>query len=296
MRMLALLGEKQTEKLFFPAIKFRRSQTLAEKKLTWDWPATGHKIYPSALRSFTMCPHRYIHEDVRKPPNFPIESFYKMEVGTALHKMYQECAETVEELLWEDPDFSNVITESRDLPGELTQKHKDIRPEVPVFDMFTGISGRADAVINCFGEPVVFDLKTTSVEDVQKEMKLDENKRKYWTGKYLEGCWEQYQEKLPSEDHKIQVGIYCYFMNKYKYYSKPIRKAGLGYVNLLMKAGDPRSEFETYFDFTEEMEAKIGLLLEHIGIERMAYLEGRESQCSYPQCRSHHLRRSIPID
>lgn len=297
-RLLALLGSTETEKLFFPAIRFKRNQELTQKKLNWSWKEVNYKIYPSAIRSWTMCPRRYVHEDVHKPPSFPIESYYKMEVGTYLHKMYQDCAEGIEELLWKPPSFTGVP-----LPAKLTDqmrefgkddetafrkwllyKYNEIRPEVPVFDTFSGVSGRADAVLNMRGEPVVFDIKTTSVEDAKFDPK---------TGEWELDCWNKYKKKLPSEEHKIQVSIYCYLMNKFNYYDKPVRKAGLGYVNLLMKAGESAAEFETYFDFDEAQEKKIGLLLEHLGRERRAYIENKETVCEYPLCRAHNLARTI---
>lgn len=286
-RIIAMIGGagmlQQQEKFFFPAIRFKRSQQLTEKKLKWNWAEKDHKIYPSQIKSWTMCPHRYIHTDVHKPPSFTIEALYKMEMGTYMHQMYQDCAKEIVDLLWEPPSFDGV-----EFPGqpnvikELIEKQKEINPEVPVVDWLSGVSGRADAVLNIYGKPVVFDIKTTSVEDVRKDPK---------TGEWEENRWAEYIQKLPSEEHKIQVSIYCYLMNKYVYYKQPIRKAGLGYVNLLMKQGDPNSEHEVYFDFDEEREKKIGLLLEHIGLERRNFLTGVESKCSYPQCRAHFISK-----
>lgn len=284
-RLLALLGTRQSENFFFDAVRFKRNQILTEKKVTWNWAEKDHKLYPSAIKSWTMCPHRYVHVDVHKPPSFTTEALYKMEVGTYLHRMYQECAVDIKALLWEAPDFSRVMfAAGGGNAEEFRQKYLDIFPEVPIYDLETGVSGRADAVLNIYGKPVVFDIKTTSVEDVKFDEKL---------GAWESGRWAKYIKALPSTEHQIQVSVYCYFMNKFKYYTQPIRKAGLGYVNLLMKAGEPNAEHEVYFDFTEEMEERIGLLLKHLGHERKAYLEGRESQCEYIPCRAHSLMRKI---
>jgi len=302
-RLLALVGKPTSEKFFFPAIRFQRVQALQKKKLTWSWKSVDYKVYPSGLKSWTMCPHRYVHEDVHEPPSWGIEAPYKMEVGTYLHKMFQDCANSIEEfpLLYAQPDFSKVIDPPAGSPElhrltkayeegefykdtaislekrrkiremqkagvhllglEMQSKMHDIVPEIPVYDWESGVSGRADAVLDMYGQPVVFDIKTKSVEDVRKSKKTNE---------WEENLWAEAVKKYPSEDHKIQVSVYCYLINKFKFYDKPVRKAGLGYVNLLMKAGDPNAEYEVYFDFDEEMEKRIGLLLEHISLSHAA--------------------------
>lgn len=279
-----------SEKIFFPAVRGERDRELTRKKLTHSWASRDYKLYPSSIKSLTMCPVRYVQEDVHEPPGFDLAAFYKMEVGTALHLMYQNVALKVNNLCWEDPSFLHVVDPSNPTKClEMLAKYKEGRPEVPVFDVDSGFSGRADIVMKVAGEPVVLDIKTTSCEDVQREMIKGPDGRKIWTGKWLENCWEAKKLKLPSEDHKIQVYIYCHLMNKFQYYSKPIKKAGLAYVNLLMKAGELPAEYETYLDFTPEIDAKIELLLKHLGLARTAYLEGKEIVCEYPSCRAHNL-------
>lgn len=254
---------------FFPYIRFQRQQVLREKQLNYSWEANKFKLYPSMIKSLTLCPKRYINEDVHKPPSFTIEVIYKMEVGKFLHLMLQEEAQKINNFLWDDPDFSQL----GDLAEGMKQKYEQIRPEVPVYHKESGISGRADAILRIKGEPVVFDIKTTSIDPE----------------KWADG----YTKKLPSKEHKLQVGIYCHLINKFKYYSKPVRKAGLGYLNLLYPAGSTEAEFESYFDFTEELDQRIGLLLEHLAKERTAYLAKEETECTYPYCRAHHLKDTL---
>ena len=286
-RVEAILGTGN-KNVFFPAIRYKRNQEILEKKLSWNWEATGHKIYPSGIKSWTMCPLQFIQEDVHIAPDFPLDSYYKMEVGTALHKMFQEKADEIERLLWEKPDFSNIpcpdVLNSEMLSMKnfnmdkfMRDKYKQIYPEVPMFDGESGVSGRADLILNLKGEPVVFDLKTTSVLDAQK------NKEGEWeVDRWAKAC-----KAFPKLEHRIQVCIYAHLINKFKYYSKPVKRCGLGYLNLLMPAGYEPAEFETYFDFTDELESKTANLLQHIGKHRLSYINKIEEKCTYPLCRVH---------
>jgi hypothetical protein len=254
---------KNRNNYFFSAVNSVRQKDLRKKNLEYSWKDINYKIYPSGIPSFNICPYEFIR-GLETAPIFSIESYYKMEVGTYLHKMYQTESLKAEDLLWEFPDLSTFL---RLHPNhmEINSKLVDNWPEVPVFDPDSGISGRADLVLN-FDSPVVFDIKTTSLDLYR---------------------WNTNKSKLPGEPHRVQVSIYCYLMNKYKYYSKPIKKAGLGYVNLLIPSGDSGSELEVYFDYDEEMEFKTGLLIEHLGIERKRYIDNIESQCTYPLCKNH---------
>jgi hypothetical protein len=280
-RISALLGEIDNIKHFFNAVRFVRQKELLRRKQDWSWEKTGFKIYPTSLKSFTMCPHRFVREDVHKPPGYNMDALCRMEVGKSLHTMYQTEILQLPNILWELPDFSCYTQEVAD---KQKMKLEEIWPEVPILCTKSGISGRADAVLNIFGEPVVFDIKTTSVADVQKELDKEGN----WTGNWLENCWQEYiKQNLPSKQHEMQVFIYCHLMNKLGFYKKKIRKAALGYINLLMDSTNESAEHEVYFDFTEETEAKVELLVEHLALERYNYLEGIDSSCSYPACRAH---------
>lgn len=284
-RFLKPLGTDNNEKHFFNAIRFKRQQDLAQRKLDYTWKGNGHKLYPSSIKSLTMCPLRFIQEDVHKPPSFTPQVVYSLEIGKAVHSMFQTEALSIPGLLHQEPDYSQYALVHPGLVAEMKKKRKAIHPEVPVVDPLSGISGRADLILTLWNGPVVFDIKTTSVED----LKVSEDKSEILdSDRWLEKC-----KSLPSEEHKLQVGIYCYLINKFQLYPQKVRKAGLGYVNLLLKPGDPAAEYEVYFDFTEELEQKIGTLIEHLGKHRQAYFDGQESTCEYPLCRAHNLRKTL---
>lgn len=270
--LLAQLAAKDTNKNFFNAVRYKRQQDLVERKMFHSWEKNSHKLYPSSIKSLTMCPHRFIQEDVHKPPSFTPQVVYSLELGKAVHNMLQTEGDKIEGLYWAEPDYSQYALTSYNLMMEMMEKRKLIHPEVPVWDPLSGISGRADMVLDLGGEPVVFDIKTTSVEPDK---------------------WATKTADLPSEEHKIQVGIYCHLMNKFKLYSKPVRKGGLGYLNMLLKPGDPDAEYEVYFDFDSAFEQRIALLVEHLGIQRQQYLSGHESKCEYPYCRAHNLKKTL---
>lgn len=242
-----------------------------------------------------MCPKRFVDVDVHKPPGFEIPSVYKMEVGKALHAMFQDEALNLEtaalakavgeeiperyaeavdlyirkmyrmdalksdkSLLWAPPRLTDPV---------LIEKLKTSWPEVPVHDLESGISGRADLILNDDDSPCVLDLKTTSVKP---------------------DLWESFTSKPISKAHELQVGLYAHLMNKYEYYDKKITKIGLGYINLLMPPGEENSEYEVYITYTEKMDNDIAELIKHLKIQRDAYMkEGVTVECTYPRCKAH---------
>lgn len=254
---------KDRENKFFSSIRYLREHNLKISRSNYSWSSYKYKIYPSSLSSFGMCPKKFIEEDVHVAPNFSIDQSYKMEVGTALHRMYQlDALKTT--MLWEAPSFTIFEEEHRNI---LQEKLDANWPEVPIYDAESGISGRADLVLNIDGEPVVFDIKTTSMD---KER------------------WKTYkEEKLPHQAHIVQVSLYIYFMNLYKYYTKKITKGALGYVNIAMAPGEENSEKEKYFEYTPEIEMKVDHLVSALSNHREAFLKEKKLDCSYIYCNTH---------
>lgn len=245
------------DSIFFPIIRFNREKAISNKIKLYSWEANDFKIYPSSL-SFDMCPYTYIQEDVHKYKDLGIDISYRAEVGKYLHQMFQDESKDIPDLLWEKPN----------VPDDLKVKLDTYWPEVPIWDKLTGISGRADLVLNNKGKPVVFDIKTTSVQP---------------------SSWEYTISKLPSDYHKCQVCIYIYYMNKYKYYDVKIEEGRLGYVNLLLPAGASGSEVEVSFKYTDELEQAVELLIEHLIKEKTLFLNKKPSSCTYPNCKLHKL-------
>ena len=254
---------KDRNNKFFSSIRTIREADLKRSRETYTWASYNHKLYPSSFRSFSMCPKRFIEEDVHKPPMFTIDQAYKMEIGTALHRMYQTEVLKHDSILWTKPVFTSHPNEL-----ELIKKIEHNWPEVPVYDPESGISGRADAVLNLENEIVVFDIKTTSVP---------------------KDNWDTYKSnRLPGAAHIVQVCTYIYLMNKYSYYHKKIKKGGLGYVNIAMSPGEEGSEFEYYFDYTDEMEENIRLLIEALAKHRSMFLQDKNIDCFYKNCGVHN--------
>lgn len=242
-----------------------------------------------------MCPKRFIEEDVHKPLFFELPTVYKMEVGKIIHEMLQNEAllfdykemETLlediseayltaldtyigymykretkgcKDLLWERP---------RDLGEMLEKKLEKAWPEVPGFCPESGFSFRSDLTLNIDNEPVIVDIKTTSV---------------------LPHLWEKHKETLPLPEHILQTRFYRHFFNLHNYYNKKINKTGLAYVNLLMPTGSEGSEHEVYQMFKEGPDLEIELLIKHLIIHRSAWLYDKENkyrECTYPSCKEH---------
>lgn len=258
---------KDRNNKFFSTIRQIRELDLKESRESYSWKSYNYKLYPSSFRSFYMCPKKFIEEDVHKAPSFTIDQAYKMEIGSALHRMYQTEILKNPSILWEPPELKTEL---------LKKKLNDNWPEVPVYDPESGVSGRADLVLNISDEIVVFDIKTTSVD---------------------KSLWESYKtDRLPSSSHIIQVATYIYLMNKYKYYKKKIKRGALGYVNIAMLPGEDNSEHEYYFDYTDKMEEMIEKLLGCFILHRNAYINGQQNlECTYEYC-STHFNKGIKND
>src|SRR5258708_1704002 len=100
------LQQKEKSNIFFSALRFRRAVRLRETQQNYKWE-DPYKIYPSSLKSITMCPKKFIEEDVHKAPNFDLPVVYKMEVGKIIHELIQNQAMDINsqealELLAED--------------------------------------------------------------------------------------------------------------------------------------------------------------------------------------------------
>lgn len=244
---------------FFTQVRDEFSRQIDERKEGYNWGVCEYKIYPSThIQSFVQCPKETIQVKVHEAPNYGIDTKYSFAYGSALHNVYQGAAKTSPTMLYDKPN----------LPAELQDKAKWIWPEVPVQDLPSGTSGRADLVLRMDDEPVPFELKTTA---------SDRDK------------WIEDRRKKPNSNHKVQVAIYAHIMNRDNYYDKKIRKCGCGYINFTYAApGFFENEYEVYFDFTNEMDEKIGSMLEHLALQRDAYLAGEDIPCTFPFCRRHN--------
>ncbi len=274
---------------FFSAIRTHRAVGLNKRKLDHSWKGQGYKIYPSSIKSLDMCPKKYVEEIVHKPPAFPLDTIYLMELGKAMHSMFQdECVE------WDKEIVEGVAAEylegvdayvramykkeassinkflyprPRDLGPMLEEKYAKLFPEVPGYDEESGFSFRCDLVLNIDDHPAILDIKTTS---------MDPN---------------QWKNPSPSEEHKLQVRFYGYFMNKHKYYDKPIKKIGLAYINLLMRSGSVGSEYE-WWDTLEGEDVEVENLIKHLTIHRNAAINGTIEECNYNKCSIHKEQNS----
>ncbi len=203
----------------------------------------------------TELPKEFVEEAMKS-----IVSDYLEVIDQYIRTMYKREALQCEELLWERP---------RDLGEEQEAKMAKSWPEIPLFDEESGISLRTDLVINEDGEPVILDLKTTSIEN-----------DRWYSG---------YMDRLPDSAHELQVRIYRYLFNKHNYYKKKVRKVGLGYINLLVKHGMERQEHEVYKDMGEDEDLEVKELISHLSLQRSNWIkEGKTLPCTYGKCGKHN--------
>ncbi len=285
---------KERHNVFFNAINFSRAVEQRRRKKAHSWKEVNYKIYPSSIKSLTMCPKRYVEEDVHKAPSFALSAIYKMEIGKTVHTLLQDEAlrfdpaamvEVLNDMAESYAEALQVYTSTmykvgaKDQVGllygrptvlpELQSKLDKNWPEVPGYDPPSGFSFRSDLVLNKNDYPAVLDIKTTAIEADR---------------------WDFYKEDLPQPEHLLQVRFYRYFFNKHKYYDKLIREIGLGYVNLLMPQGSDGSEHETWYDFGETEDQEIKELTECLGAHREVYIksDGKETRdCFYSKCAAH---------
>ena len=296
MLLKSLLKGKHLGHILFPQVREEISKNQAKRTREFKW---DEKIHPSSGLTFEMCPHDHIRKMV-EAKEFPLSTIYKMEHGTVIHEWIQNKLKWRKDCLWEKPILAR----------ELIPKLESIWPEVPIEDNETGFSGKIDCILKYKDEPVLVDIKTTSVDPKMSQRdlftyvdehllpaigvsiskkSLSEIVDKYKALKQastIDG-WVTYCEKeLPKPTHKGQVCVYAYLVNRLKYYTKPIRKIGIAYLNLT-RFGEISGEKEFYYDFDKELEEKTGLLIHHLALERRAFLDRRDTECSYPLCRQH---------
>ena len=244
--------------VFFSNIRFNRQKRRLKERLEYSWKDRDYKIYPSSLY-IGMCPYKFIQEEVHKYLDLGENIAYRAEVGKYLHLMYQNESVGIEDFLYKTPK----------VPKTLKKKLKDNWPEVPIYDPDLALSGRADLVLNIKNEPVLIDIKTTSQDP------------------YM---WDKYS---PPVKYKTQIFIYAYYMNKFKYYDKIIKRVGLAVVNITMPPGSEGSEKEFYYDITDNDMKEIETLLKEVKKEKENFLGNITSFCTYTSCKAHGKQISI---
>lgn len=256
----SLLRDKANNKIFFPMIRSVRKRSIEIRKENYRWGAPDYKIYPSAIRSWNICPVEFIKSLETAQGNVidQLDGIYRVRRGSAVH------AELQEDLLISGKNYADPLG----LSPELYQKLCDNRPEIPFTDPESGFSGRLDGCISFKGEPLPIEIKTTS-SDI-----------KTWT------------KNLPKPEHKIQGAFYCYFPNKLKYYPVKIKRFLLCYLNLTLDpANQQNGEEEFMEEYDSTLEDKTHLLVTHLTGARQAYINNQEVNCAYPLCRIHGKKK-----
>lgn len=248
-----LIKNSLKRSFFWSVIRKTRTKEAERRKTSFKWEG---KIYPSSPPlKFTMCPHKYF-QDIEKPRVFELEGIYRMEAGTYKHSELQAC------LL----QSGGLYDKPQNLSSALEAKLLKNWPEVPFLLEPLGLSGRLDGVLKIQDRPVVLEFKTTSK---------------------AEKTWAELSAKA---EHKCQIAIYMYVLNKLKYYDKPIEKGILAYLNMQMPVSDPDAEKEFIISYTDELEKQVELLLEHLQLEKDQYLLKVPSSCTYPACWEHRKK------
>lgn len=223
------------------------------------------RISPSAL-FWSMCPYTYVREDLHKFEVSSSDGQERMELGKAFHKLYLDRAKRCNDLLYSGIKIPSLIMEKN------TRKNWEVElasrwPSFMVVDEYDLLSGEVDLVISVADKPVIVDLKFPQEYDLKR--------------------WQEKMEKLPGEQYETQLCIYAWIFNKYGYADKPCERVGIAVRNHLINKASATTTKEVYFDYTSEMNEKVGLLVEHLYAEMRALNEGRDSVCSYPLCSKH---------
>jgi len=245
-----LLKNKETPNYFFSAIQKERFKQDEERKLSYKW--TG-RLAPSSL-SFSMCPYKFIREEVHKREVATSENRQKMELGKALHALFSEEAKRIENLLY-----------APNLPLDALTKSEGRYPEFAVVHSAWKISGYVDLCLNIKGKPVIADMKFP-----QKSEEL----------------WEAFLRNIDKEieQHLTQVCIYAEVCNDLKYFDQPIETVAILYNNPLVSKNNIK---EVYRPYTKELQEKTLLLLQHLLQEREKFFATIDSTCKYPLCHKH---------
>lgn len=248
------MRDQRNGSFFFSSIKREWAKQSLERSLNHKW---SKNINPSSTwLTWEGCPYEGIREAAKPRKANEAEAIQYMEIGNYLHKMFQERALTIPDLLWDKPAFLS------DKENEKLNQHW---PEIPFMWEEYSVSGRIDLILNKNSQPCVVDLKIPQ---------------------RLDGpAWVKYRDNLPEDTHMTQSAVGALAL-KHMGIVAP-KSIGVLYFNPYLPPDKDKNYKECYMDFTPELEAKTLLLIQHAKKELDAFLAEEESSCTYPLCKKH---------
>ena len=249
-----LMRDKKEGNFFFSSIRNEWARESKERADNWKW--STHINPSSTWLTFEGCPYEGVRLAATPRKASEADSIQYMETGNYIHRMFQERAMTIPDLLWPKPVFAT--------PHE-NEKLEKAWPEWPFYWKEYELSGRADHVLKYKDAPAVIDIKIPQREEGS--------------------AWETYKSKLPEPTHMTQSCMGALALKRMGI-SNP-EWVGVVYFNPYIPSQGNKGYVEYYEKFDTLLEEKTMLLLVHAKKERDAFLAGEESSCTYPLCRKH---------
>lgn len=250
----SLLSDRLEDKKFFSEIRKARLKEDETNRLNYKW--TG-RISPSSLY-FTMCPKKLVEEDIHKRESNGLAGIHRMNIGTALHRLYQEEAMKITGLLWKKPN----------IPKEWEERNSRIGSELYYRN---GIfSGQIDLLLNISNKLVIADLKFPQRE---------------------EKSWESYIKTLPEVKHITQVCCYIDDLRALGLFDPSPEDGAILYFNPLIPAHKNGADFEYYFKYKDYEQSTIDLK-EKIRYHVNCWNNNEKVDCSYSVCELHQEEKA----
>lgn len=212
-------------------------------------------ISPSSKLTFSECFEDYFVR-VDEPLDFSPATLCSVNMGIALHKAFE--AEF-------DRHVPNYCQMPRFKTRALRNWFLDIRPELPVHHIPSGIRGKIDRWPEINGRPVIYDLKTKFMQPKQ---------------------WQQVRNVTDIDvSHFMQLALYFFAVVKGEYFDVEPRHVAVGYWNVpTLPCLAPPSRREIMKPITKEIWKKICAWVAAVTICRNQKLSGKRVVCTNPFC------------
>lgn len=271
--------------IFFNEIRRTRREQIEISRESYEWGAPEFKLYPSGLKSPTMCPKDFILSYLTWGGIADLKGICRTSRGSAIHWEFQQDL-LLSKKNYERPDLSNSAP-------RMLEKIEEVWPEVPFQDFETGFSGSLDGVMDWKG-PTIIEIKSTSIPEADWKKTISDS--------------------LPKVPHIMQLGCYFYHIIKQKFYKVYPEKGLLCYYNTLFDPTlqEQEVEFPVYYDRPHELVDPDRTLREVVTdliengttpcrnqlIEQWeTYLQTGELniECTYDKCSKHNGKNRVKI-
>lgn len=201
--------DQQSGKIVFPRLKRQMvSNAIKDKKRRKGWEGFA---YPSGMY-WGMCVKEYIQklksgeQYIETDP----EKIEKMEIGKAMHTMWQDILLQSKDFLAPDPNYPEFTKQH--LANKKKLKKGKVRkpPEWYVFCPEWFISGWLDLALIYKGELIICDFKTKNITPSE---------------------WDKEKESFPTTKEETQLYIYAVITDKYNYWDRKAKRLRWIYFN-----------------------------------------------------------------